>query len=77
MPDFVKRGIVSVLIKEIINISMKNCSPEKLAIIATQIAIEISKGKDIDELNLIKCLIGQVSSVISTIILQRINNKID
>ncbi len=56
---------------------MKDCSPEKLALIATQIAIEISRGKNIDQLNTIKCLINQVSSVISTIILQRINNKLN
>ncbi len=56
---------------------MNNCSPEKLALIATQIAIEISKGKSIEQLNTIKNVINQISSVLSTIICERINEKFD
>lgn len=56
---------------------MNNCSPEKLALIATQIAIEISKGKSIEQLNTTRNVINQISSVISTIISQRLNDKLD
>lgn len=56
---------------------MKNCSPEKLALLATQIAIEISRGKDITEINVIKSVASQVSAVLQTIILERINQEID
>lgn len=60
-----------------INIFMENCSPEKLALIATQIAIEISKGKTLEQLNVVRNVINQISSVISTIITQKINNKLN
>lgn len=50
---------------------MKNCSPEKLAIIATQIAVEISKGKSISEINVIKSVVGQISCVLQTIACQK------
>lgn len=53
----------------------KNLSPEKLAILATEIAIDISKNKDIDDIYLIKTIISQISDVLSTIINQRINLK--
>lgn len=56
---------------------MKNCSPEKLAILATQIAIEMSRDKDISEINLLKTLTGQICSVLQTIVLQKINLKND
>lgn len=51
---------------------MKNCSGEKLALIATQIAIEISKGKNIAELNLIKGIVSQISCTLQTIISKKI-----
>ncbi|MGN0748335.1 MAG: hypothetical protein ACI4L1_01480 [Christensenellales bacterium] len=56
---------------------MKNCPPEKLAFLATQIAIEISRGKDISQLNLIKTVVGQISCVLQTIICQRVNQDCD
>lgn len=56
---------------------MKNCSPEKLALLATEIAIELSRGKDITEINVIKSLVNQVGCVLQTIISQRINEKIE
>lgn len=55
-----------------INKTMKNCSGEKIALIATQIAIEISKGKNIAELNLIKSVVGQISCTLQTIITKRL-----
>ena len=54
---------------------LKNLSPEKLAILATEIAIDISKNKDIDDIYLIKTIMSQISDVLSTIINQRINLK--
>ncbi len=52
---------------------MKDCwTPEKIALVATQIAIEMSKGKSIEELNLIKSIASQISCVLHTIISQRI-----
>lgn len=46
--------------------------PEKLALFATQLAIDISKGKCLDDLFLLKNVISQVSCVLSTIISQKI-----
>jgi hypothetical protein len=46
-----------------------------VAILATQIAIEIAKGKDIDEINLYKSVASQISSVLQVIISQRFVNK--
>jgi hypothetical protein len=55
---------------------MKCCiPPERVAILATQIAIEIAKGKDIDEINLYKSVASQISSVLQVIISQRFVNK--
>lgn len=55
---------------------MKKCiSPEKIAILATQIAIELAKGKDIDEINLYRNIASQISSVLQVIISQRFINK--
>ena len=56
---------------------MKNCSPEKLALLATQIAIELSKGKDITEINVIKSVANQICCVLQTIISERINQKLE
>lgn len=47
---------------------MENCSPEKLALISTQIALELSKGKTISQLNLIKSVLTQISATMQTII---------
>lgn len=52
---------------------LNNLSPEKLALLATEIAIEISKNKEIDDIYLIKTLMNQISDVLSTIINQRLN----
>ncbi|MBO4412573.1 MAG: hypothetical protein J5779_00990 [Clostridia bacterium] len=54
---------------------LKNISPEKLAILATEIAIDISKNKEIEDIYLIKTIMSQISDVLSTIINQRINLK--
>ncbi len=56
---------------------MKNCSHEKLVLIATQIALEISKGKSIAELNLIKSVVNQISCVLQTVISQKISDDKD
>lgn len=56
-----------------IKVYMKNCSPEKLAIIATQIAVELARGKDVLEINVIKSVVGQISCALQTIVCQRIN----
>ncbi len=47
--------------------------PDKLALFATQIAIDISRGKELDDLFLLRTLIGQISCVMSTIISQKID----
>lgn len=47
--------------------------PDKLALFATQIAIDISRGKDLNDLFLIRTIIGQISCVLSTIISQKID----
>lgn len=56
---------------------MKNCCPEKLALLATEIAIELSKGKDITEIGVIKSVLNQICCVLQTIVSQRINEKIE
>ena len=56
---------------------MKNCSPEKLALLATEIAIELSRGKDITEINVIKSVANQICCVLQTIISERINQKLE
>ena len=52
---------------------LKEMPPEKLALFATQLAIDISKGKSLDDLFLLKNVINQVSCVLSTIISQNID----
>lgn len=52
---------------------LENMPPEKLALFATQIAIEISKNKSLEELYLVRTLINQVSCDLSTIITQKID----
>ena len=51
---------------------MKNCSPEKLALLSTQIALELSRGKTLSELNLIKSVISQISATMQVIISKKI-----
>lgn len=51
---------------------LRDMPPEKLALFATQLAIDISKGKCLDDLFLLKNVISQVSCVLSTIISQKI-----
>lgn len=55
-----------------INKIMENCSPEKLALISTQIALELSKGKTIPQLNLIKSVLTQISATMQTIISKKL-----
>lgn len=52
---------------------LRDMPPDKLALFATQIAIDISRGKDLDDLFLIRTIIGQMSCVLSTIISQKID----
>ncbi|MCI5797728.1 MAG: hypothetical protein MR024_03835 [Firmicutes bacterium] len=52
---------------------LKDMPPDKLALFATQIAIDISRGKELDDLFLLRTLIGQISCVMSTIISQKID----
>lgn len=47
--------------------------PDKLALFATQIAIDMSKNKDLDDLFLLRTIVGQISCVLSTIISQKID----
>ena len=47
--------------------------PDMLALFATQIAIDLSRGKSLDDLFLLKNVISQVSCVMSTIISQKID----
>ena len=47
--------------------------PEKLALFATHLSIDISNGKSLDDLFLLKNVINQVSCVLSTIISQKID----
>lgn len=50
--------------------------PERMALLGTQIAIEISKGKTIEELGLYRNIASQVSSTLFVIISQKsINDK--
>lgn len=52
---------------------MENCSPEKLALISTQIALELSRGKTISQLNLIKSVLTQISATMQTIISKKLS----
>lgn len=51
-----------------------NCdiSPEKLVLLATQVAIEISKGKSIDEINLARNIASQISASLQVIVSQKL-----
>ena len=52
---------------------LKDMPPDMLALFATQVAIDISKGKDLDDLFLLRNVISQISCVMSTIISQKID----
>ena len=52
---------------------LKDMPPDKLALFATQIAIDISRGKDLNDLFLIRTIIVQISCVLSTIISHKID----
>lgn len=58
--------------RKFINKTMENCSPEKLALISTQIALELSRGKTISQLNLIKSVLTQISATMQTIISKKL-----
>lgn len=51
---------------------LKDMPPDKLALFATQLAIDLSRCKSLDELFLLKNIISQISCVMSTIISQKI-----
>ncbi|ENK1244631.1 hypothetical protein ACFLKB_06130 [Clostridium sp. FAM 1755] len=48
-------------------------SPEELSLLANLIALELSKGKSADELNVLGNLISAVGAIISTIASQKQN----
>lgn len=50
---------------------MTNLSPEQLTFLATSIAVELTKDKDIDEISVLKSVISQVCDSINTIVAQR------
>lgn len=51
-----------------------NCiSPEELALLANLIALELSKGKNANELNVLGNLLAAVGTIISTISAQKQN----
>jgi hypothetical protein len=47
-------------------------SPEKMVLLATQVAIEISKDKNIEEINLARNIASQISSALQVILSQRL-----
>ena len=49
-----------------------NC--EELILLASTIAVELSKGKDIRELKRIRSLINQISCTLTTIITEKFEN---
>lgn len=52
---------------------LNDLPPDKLALFATQLAIDIAKGKSLDDLFLLRNIVGQISCVLSTIISQKID----
>ncbi|MGO5074067.1 hypothetical protein ACTQ4K_08995 [Clostridium sporogenes] len=51
-----------------------NCiSPEELALLANLIALQLSKGKSVNELNVLGNLLAAVGTIISTIAAQKQN----
>ena len=54
-----------------------NCiSPEKLVLLASSISIEISKDKNIDEINEIKNLLSLIANNLQAIVSQKTINNI-
>jgi len=61
-------------IKGVIYMKDLNCiSPEELALLANLIALELSKGKNANELNVLGNLLAAVGTIISTIAAQKQN----
>lgn len=54
---------------------MRCVPPEKMALLATQIAIEIAKGKSIEEIHLARNMASQISSALQVIVSQRLINE--
>lgn len=53
-----------------------NCiPPERMVQLATQIAIELAKGKDAEEINLARNIASLISSTLQVILCQRILNE--
>lgn len=49
--------------------------PERMVQLATQIAIELAKGKDIEEINLARNIASLISSALQVILCQRVLNE--
>ncbi|MDD4110638.1 MAG: hypothetical protein PHS54_03695 [Clostridia bacterium] len=49
--------------------------PERMVQLATQIAIELAKGKDIEEINLARNIASLISSALQVILSQRCINE--
>ena len=54
---------------------MENVPPERLVLLASQIAIEIAKGKGVEEINLARSMATQVASALQVILSQRLINE--
>ncbi|EPY2274439.1 hypothetical protein ACXAUS_003336 [Clostridium sporogenes] len=52
---------------------LNSISPEELALLANLIALELSKGKSVNELNVLGNLLAAVGTIISTIAAQKQN----
>lgn len=51
---------------------MKELTPAEVAYIATTLALELAKCKDIDELTITRNIVTQISSTLQTIISQKL-----
>lgn len=49
---------------------MENFSPEQITYLATSIANDIAKKKNNDEINVIRCVLSQICSTLSTYLSQ-------
>lgn len=56
---------------------MEKMSPEQITLLSTSIALDISKGKSIAELNVLRNVASQISCCLLTIISQKTLNDID
>ncbi|EJO5349014.1 hypothetical protein NRP93_003166 [Clostridium botulinum] len=52
---------------------LNSISPEELSLLANLIAIELSKGRSVNELNVLGNLVSAIGSIISTIAAQEQN----